>query len=161
MKNRVASLLLFGWLFATFGCGDSAPSLSPVTGVVTYKGDPVAEATVAFQPVSGPVSTGTTDADGKFSLLSKGEAGAVVGPGVFLVSAVEKGDVQTSTGEATLATGGESGNQAEMMMQASAASQEPPKSRIPLKYNSASTSDLNFTIDSDGGKNNFTLELKD
>jgi hypothetical protein len=52
------------------GCG-SGSALVPYEGVVTLNGKPLAEATVVLHPVTaagpGPFS-GTTDAEGKFSL---------------------------------------------------------------------------------------------
>jgi hypothetical protein len=48
----------------------------------------------------------------------------------------------------------------EEMMQAEA-DKEPPKSLIPIKYSVPQSSGLEYTIDADPSKNNFTLELTD
>ena len=69
------------------GCQGDGFRLAPVTGSVTYEGAPVADLTIAFSPIStkenptpGPFSTGTTDSEGKFTLVSRhGKPGAVVG----------------------------------------------------------------------------------
>jgi len=63
----VLSLLLA----AVIGCGPD-PNLGQVSGIVTYKGEPVQGASVAFFPVSseGVLAVGTTDADGRYVLAA-------------------------------------------------------------------------------------------
>jgi hypothetical protein len=70
------------------GCGGEPYKTAPVSGRVTLKGKPLANAAVLFQPVAtpgnnepGPGSAGTTDADGRYalSLIGKDRKGAVVG----------------------------------------------------------------------------------
>src|SRR5437870_5117851 len=53
---------------AITGCGDSGPTIVPVTGTLTYKGKPVTNAVVDFMPENGRPSWGATDADGRFKL---------------------------------------------------------------------------------------------
>lgn len=80
----VASLATFS--IACSGCGNNA-SLAPVSGTATYQGQPVAKLGVFFspQPVGenfspGPYSRGTTDEDGKFSLVTRHkDPGALIG----------------------------------------------------------------------------------
>ena len=69
------------------GCGGSDFQLTPVSGTVTFDGAPLEGADVVFAPMEsegvvdvGPISIGTTDASGKYSLqTARGiEAGAVV-----------------------------------------------------------------------------------
>lgn len=69
-----------------WGCGSKAPEgpeLIPVTGTVRMEGQPLAGATVTFNPVSGTVGNGAfgvTDAEGKFSLTDfSGEIGCPAG----------------------------------------------------------------------------------
>lgn len=82
----------FAWstalLFAVLGCGGGDSfELAPVSGKITLDGKPVAEATIAFQPVTegrtvnpGPGSVSTTDANGSYRLLTvQGDTGAVIG----------------------------------------------------------------------------------
>lgn len=72
------------------GAGSQDVSLAPVSGTVTLDGEPLADASVQFQPdtddMLAPSSYGLTDAQGRYSLelLSSGESGAV--PGEHLVS---------------------------------------------------------------------------
>src|SRR6478672_3109711 len=51
-------------------CSRGGPALAPVTGRVTYKGKPVANAAVSFTLESGGarIATGQTDNDGRFTL---------------------------------------------------------------------------------------------
>lgn len=163
MKSCASSLVMLALTVTLFGCGGGGPELAGVTGVVKYNGNPVPDAQVAFQPEEGPAAVGTTDESGKFTLATGGEEGAVVGPGIFTVRAVEKTESASTAGAETTPSADDPAASVagvEQMMQAEA-DKEPPKSRIPLKYNTPQGSDLKFTVDSDSSKNNFTLELKD
>jgi hypothetical protein len=74
---------------AAIGCGGGSdnPAVAPVSGKVTYNGQPVNGGVVQFTPISsggkGPVgkpATGNVGADGTFKLSSYGDGdGAVVG----------------------------------------------------------------------------------
>lgn len=69
------------------GCGGGPYELAPVSGTVTLNGEPLADATVSYEPmraadkeVVGPGSVGKTDEAGKYELETyKQETGAVVG----------------------------------------------------------------------------------
>jgi hypothetical protein len=70
-----AHLCLFGhWCLVTGaflvpGCGKPEhPEVGRVSGVVTLDGQPLADATVMFQPTEGRASIATTDSAGKYSL---------------------------------------------------------------------------------------------
>ena len=83
------ALLLLVVMFVASGCGTREFELSPVSGIVTLDGTPVAGARVIFEPMrtgqqalaAGPSSDGTTDEAGRYSLelTSDGTLGAVVG----------------------------------------------------------------------------------
>ena len=75
------SLAALGGLLLVAGCsGSNRPSLAPVSGVVTWRGDPVAGAEVMFMPTGGRPATGTTDADGRYRLSTFAkDDGALVG----------------------------------------------------------------------------------
>ena len=69
----------------------------PVTGTVTLDGKPVDDVAVLFAPAAkGPAASGTTDAGGKFQLMTVNDPGAV--PGEYNVRLV----VTDSTGKATV-----------------------------------------------------------
>jgi hypothetical protein len=78
------------------GCGGGRKFV-PVSGRVTLNGQPLANATVSFQPVApegaleaGPGSTGKTNEKGEFSLqVLTGQAGAVVGKHRVQISALD------------------------------------------------------------------------
>jgi hypothetical protein len=71
---------------STWGCSGHPFPVVPVSGVITYDGEPLAEATINFEPIgsppdyqAGPGSFATTDAEGKFELRTTDKrTGAVV-----------------------------------------------------------------------------------
>ena len=76
------------------GCSGREYDVAPVAGQITLDGQPLAEATVSFEPLAaagrpnpGPGSYGKTDADGRFGLFTaKPEMkGAVVGTHVVRI----------------------------------------------------------------------------
>jgi hypothetical protein len=87
MRVRAFVVVALVGLVCVSGCG-GGPTIVPVKGRVTYKGRPVANATVAFSPVQrsdddltpGKPGTGYTDADGYFVLSTyRPHDGAQVG----------------------------------------------------------------------------------
>lgn len=93
-SNRIGGLLLLtASLAAAAGCGGEFP-LAGVSGVVTLDGEPLANASVYFQPqrrggdpVVGPPSIGVTDEAGRYDLSTiEGARGAIVGGHVVSVS---------------------------------------------------------------------------
>jgi hypothetical protein len=73
------------WLFllcaALAGCGDGRDSV-PVSGKVTVQGQPLADILVTFEPLDDGIgSTGTTDAEGRYTLqfVDNDQDGAVPG----------------------------------------------------------------------------------
>jgi hypothetical protein len=86
MRLRLCLPLLLIPLALLCGCGQA--NMAPVKGRVTFKGKPVAQASLIFAPVQksdedkepGKPGTGFTDADGNFVLSSyKPHDGAVIG----------------------------------------------------------------------------------
>ena len=62
------------------GCGQTGPELGQVVGVVTYEGEPLADARVVFKPEQGRTSAAMTDAEGKYQLLyTPNRPGALIG----------------------------------------------------------------------------------
>lgn len=132
-----ASLMLCSGCF-----GQKGLETAPVTGVVTYNGKPLPYGRVSFRPQAGSPATGTIQSDGSFSLSTYGSGdGAIVGMHQVSITATE----------ADAGTMAETAANTEMAV---------PKSMIPKKYTSFSTSDLTAEVVSDG-ENQFTLELKD
>ncbi|QDT54369.1 Bacterial Ig-like domain (group 1) [Caulifigura coniformis] len=110
-KCRLISAVALA-LLAGCGSAETGPELVEVTGTVTMDGKPLENALVYFVPESGGMSSGMTDASGKFTLMyrgktegavpgmstvkvtkSDGEAGAELIPGVFNTASVIKRDV--------------------------------------------------------------------
>lgn len=152
------------------GCdnsGGSAVTLAPVTGVVTYKSAPLAGATVTFMPEKGPLAMATTDLEGKFKLNTGAMPGCAVGPAKVGVAINSPDDNASSTPiNPSSATTPEqqaemSKKMAQMTMQHQQAQANKPKSLIPDRYKDINGSGLQFTVESDASKNNFTIELKD
>jgi hypothetical protein len=117
------------------GCSSQDFEIAPVSGAVTLAGQPLANASVAFQPRGrsstrvGPTSAGTTDSGGRFALrvISDDREGAVVGEHIVWIS--------TSGVSQDASRGG--------------------RDRVPLKYQDGS---LRFTVPPGGtDRANFDL----
>jgi len=76
-----SAVCLVALLFFAIGCGGTGEKLGSVKGKITYKGEPLAEARIEFDPVEeGRPATGFTDAEGNYTLsFVQSEAGAKVG----------------------------------------------------------------------------------
>jgi len=87
LERNGLSLLASTFLLAVIGCGGAGYGEVPVSGQVTYDGEPLAHVHLSFQPVAkdksgfGPGSFGRTDEDGKFELrtVHPDALGAVAG----------------------------------------------------------------------------------
>lgn len=121
------------------GCNRSGLNLAYVEGIVTYNGQPVEHAGVTFKPDLGPIAMGTTDAEGKFTLITANQPGALVGEHKVGISKSKTTAVQMS-GEAL------------------------PRYKVeyfvPQKYASPATSELTATVSTKKRDNHFTFDLK-
>jgi hypothetical protein len=136
--------VLLGVFAVLTGCGggSDAPATVPVKGVVTYQGKPVAKLSVSFIPEKGLLATGTTDAEGRFVLMTqKPGDGAMVGSYKVAI-AFDSGEIPPMPGMEP-------------------PGYKPPESPIPAKYADASTSGLTQTVAKDPAKNSFTIALTD
>ncbi|AMV27762.1 hypothetical protein VT84_25395 [Gemmata sp. SH-PL17] len=81
MPRRYLIALPFVALIA--GCGERQPEFAVVEGTITRNGRPAAHIEVAFyadENTQGPRTSGTTDANGRYQLLTEtGQVGAVAG----------------------------------------------------------------------------------
>jgi hypothetical protein len=126
---------------------DSGPPRAPVTGIVTYRGIPVAKAQISFIPTSGDpqIATGMTDEQGKFSLTTMDlNDGAIVGSHKVQIMA-HGPDRPLKPGEIGSGLPGE-------MVRGDPA--------IPTKYFDAQTSGLTFDVKKPG-PNEAKFELVD
>jgi len=136
-------------LLLVTGCGESGPTLYPVTGTVTFESKPVDGAEVVFISDSGALATGTTGADGKYSLVSGTRPGAA--PGSYKVTVTK----QRTTG--TMPTNPTPEDMAKMVKEKTMPKVE---SLLPLKYSTPQSSDLSVTVTNDKSKNDIPLDLK-
>jgi hypothetical protein len=152
MGGRLVMVCALSCVLAVFiGCGgESGPDVYPVTGTVSYNGQPVEGAVVGFVgEAATKMATGTTDAQGRFELTTyKPGDGAVAGKHKVTVTKI---------------TGGGGGGSGTVSMEEAYESTEGPaeaKNELPSKYEGADTSPLEFTV-SAGDTNDFKIELTD
>lgn len=145
-------LALFAW-----GCSKGPipgrEKTVPVTGLVTFNGEPVAEAAVVFTPdAAGETAQGqgafaTTDKSGRFQMMTY-EPGDGVVPGRYkaLVTKVEAGELPPpEEGEYVPPSG------IEVI--------PPPKHLLPVRYSTPRTTPFSVEIvDGDGQTVDFELE---
>lgn len=124
-------------IFLAVGLAGCGTATVPAGGTVTYKGQPITDASVIFTPASGgEMAQGRTDAQGKFSLGTKARGDGAM-PGDYNVSVVPN--------LPTPAEGDYS---------------EAPPPPFPQIYLDPSTSGLKAQVKG-GSDNSFALELKD
>lgn len=138
--RRAAGLVLLALPAALTGC---AAGTGEVAGVVTYKGSPVAGATVEVVPATGvPVRT-TTGSDGAYVLPA-----VPVGEARVLVVAVSEEFVRMREGQ-------EDGNRGPRPKDGP----RPKYSLLPEKYSRAATTPLALAVGP--GRNPFDIALAD
>jgi hypothetical protein len=128
------------------GCGEGGPRLVKAGGTVKYKNAALPGASVVFVPdEGGQPSIGTTDDQGRFTLVTSGRPGTALGAYKVSITAVRQ-KRPVSPEEA-----------ASMSSEAIAANHE---TLIPVKYNNLVTSGLTATVGEDVSKNEFGFELQ-
>lgn len=158
---RISMMVMAGVVVGLTGCGgDSGPALVPVHGQVTLDGKPLAGKTLKFVPdgtTPGQGAGGTTDANGKYSLIAArpGAITDMVGApaGAYRVVVVEPLfpmdlPVQSATAsEATVAIGLPS---------------EPKKTgqAVPSVYSTPETTTLKVQVPNEGGQLDLALTSK-
>ncbi len=141
--------IVLGSLVALAGCRAKVLDVVPVSGAVTYRGEPLEGAEITFLREGGPPARGTTDAQGRFRLRtyvspSNDLVGAV--PGEYTVRVVKleslvlPGDISMD----------------EVMRR----SPSGPKQLVPKRYADVQTTDLRATVVK-GEKNQFQFTLTD
>lgn len=133
-------------LLAAIGCSDSGPKLADVEGVVTVDGRPMGYVGVVFHPPVGPIATGNTNAEGRFTLTTANRSGALVGDHVVTIADSSSGVKYEATEDRLLGA----------PVRGSGASS---RRRFSERYASSSTSDLRVTVES-GKDNEFAFELE-
>ncbi len=136
--------LWLGGLILLAGCRPSSsnPDVVPVTGTVTYRGQPVAEANVVFQS-SQQGSFGVTDLQGRFRLQTFApNDGAMPGDYVVLISKVKITPPEFEEDDPRYVP------------------PPPPKYLVPQKYSDPRTSGLKASVVR-GEANDIPFELVD
>jgi len=148
---------IYGLLLASLGvwtgCGGEAglEGTTAVSGVVTYKGQPVEGANLNFSPVDGQgrAASALTDAVGRFQLTTlKSGDGAL--PGSYQVT-ISKTEVQNAMTPEEAQAYFEKHQRSPQVKQ---------KELLPAKYKRPNTSGLTAEV-TEGGENNFTFDLND
>ncbi len=145
MRGIVCLFVAWG-ICAGSGCGSGRPQTVEVKGTVTYKGEPLPEASIMFFGDKGsPPATGQTDADGAFRLTTfEPNDGAI--PGEYTVTIAKLESAEPATDDSGKAMPKESSQR--------------PKSLIPQKYGDPKESELKETV-TPGVPNEFAFELQE
>ena len=148
---RCAITCALAFVIGCGGGGSTGPKVYSVTGTVTYNGQAVEGAVVAFHgEAATKMATGTTDAQGRFELTTyKQGDGAVAGKHKVTVTKFSGG---------AGGGGGESVSMEEALENAQ--TQTEAQNELPAKYAKAADSPLEFTVSEDG-QNDFPIELTD
>lgn len=162
--QRVLAGVLSVLVLFSGGCGGKTrPKIIPVSGKVTYKGQPVSGAVVSFMGESSPRSAvGKTNEQGEFTLTTyDSNDGAPVGKHAVSISK----PVKSAEGDSL--DGADSGKKtAQMMMQGASVRTKPKKaqsfvdSSIPVRYANPKDTGLSFEV-IEGDENKFTIDLTD
>ncbi len=148
------------------GCSSGAnePTLVAGGGTVTYKGAPLANAVVTFIPKSGPLAMAMTDMSGKFKLTTSGTPGVAVGPATVTVEipSAEGGDDMPRFEKTDNPEARKKMQEAMMKrMTSGGADSSKTASFIPKRYAKQNESNLQFTVSTNAGENDFKIELTD
>lgn len=130
------------------GCGSSNSDFVAVTGNVSYRGEPVEGATIAFRGEgSAAPAIGVTDAKGEFSLATGTNPGAKTGEHIVTVTKY-------------VLEGGQQEEHVSMEEAGRTKLDATSRSEIPPRYASPSETELRCTVKPTGA-NHFALRLAD
>ncbi len=138
-------------VLGALGCGSGpGEKIVPVSGTVSLNGQPLANATVSFQPITppkasvfvGPGSTGQTNEKGEFTLVvMAGKPGAVVGKHRVLITSLAQKPADDDDDRRDKPRGG-----------------VPLMDKIPERYGLGQKDELSFEVPPTGtDKANFLL----
>lgn len=128
------------------GCGGGGPKPVPVSGKVTFKGEPLKGAQISFHPEGGAtdaIALGVSDDAGNFQLATVNDPGAFPGKYKVTVSKMEMPKVDAED------------MQKKMMMGGLTA-----KSLLPSRYNDVAKTPFAVEVPKTG-KQDVVLELND
>ena len=155
MTFRGGNWLLLAAVALFVGCAESKPDRPktyPVSGTVTYNGQPVADASLNFRIADGSsFAMARTDASGKYQLMTY-EAGDGAVPGEYKIGITKYENTATTSGP-----GMDDAEYASPKEEAEGGA--PPKNLLPEKYMNPETSGLTATVTE--GPNTANFELTD
>lgn len=153
--RQLGSLAVLMLALFVGGCGgvSDEPDLVAATGTVFYNDKPVSGATVTFVVEKSPLSTGLTNAEGKFVMTTGGRPGAPFG----------NAKVGIAKATSMAAMGGDPKPEDMMKMAAENMGKNTaaPAPEVPLKFGTPEGSGLTATLDKDASKNVFEFRLVD
>ena len=141
------------------GCSDGRPTRVPVSGTVTFQGEPLASANVTFlsTQADGHSASGRTDDSGQFKLTTfSPDDGAIPGDYVVTIAMHDSRGAEIDVGAADQDLGAD--YEAMMMGEASSGGAQAQPGGLPAKYANASESGLTETV-TEGKKNVIDIEL--
>ncbi|MCX7418844.1 MAG: hypothetical protein NT013_04815 [Planctomycetia bacterium] len=168
--RNVLPLLATLMIACLIGCGadDGGVTLANASGVVSYNGAPLAKASIMAFPEKGPIASGSSDDQGKFTLWTDERKGVAIGRirlAIKVVSENEGSIELPSSGSVTNTNDPSASTQSAMqsMMKFNEIQKKkgrkPEAGKSPLdKYGDAPTSGLIYEIRS--GTNDLKVELK-
>jgi hypothetical protein len=147
-------------LLTIAGCGGvTRPETIKVTGSVTYKGQPVADAEVNFWGANAPrAASGVTDAEGKFTLsMFESGDGCLAGENVITIVKLDPSSVKPVVSPEAMMN--DPAAMAKMSGQDMANANGPvgPKSLVPEKYTKRNLTPLKETVSDENNSFPFTL----
>ncbi len=161
-----SNLLCIVSLALLAGCqqGPAMPTSIPVTGEITYQGEPVEKASVTLvsSDPKGKNATGLTNDQGVFTLQTYIDPthslnGAIAGDYHLTVTKTDEVTMSTTTGKGPAAP--PSAEEMNKFTQAMLEASKPRKSLIPKKYADPLTTQIKVTVKA--GLAPLEIELKD
>lgn len=168
--RNVRPLLVPFLIPCLIGCGadGGGVKLANASGVVSYNGVPLAKASIMAFPENGPIASGSSDDQGKFTLWTDERKGVAIGRirlAIKVVGEVKESIEVASSGSATNTNDPSASTQSAMqsMMKFNEIQKKkgrkPETGKSPLdRYGDAPTSGLIYEIRS--GTNDLKVELK-
>lgn len=159
VRTACIATICFPLLFV--GCsGSNRPTVVPVSGKITFQGEPVEGAQIAFHPTAeGAVrsAVGETDANGEFTLTTF-DTGDGATPGEHVVTIFKAPPAPSVEFDMD-----DPGDEYDRMMNEATtrtAASDAEKSTVPAKYAGKETSPEKRTV-VEGEDNVFNIELKE
>jgi hypothetical protein len=157
-----SALVLAGLSLAVLGgCGGPANKLGTAAagGAVTYRGAPLAGATVTLAPQAGQrAAVGLSDATGRFRLTTLVTGDGAM-PGAYKVTVTKTDESEVPKNLATMSVAEMQAYEREMMKKGPLPPREPVH-LLPEKYRSAATTPFSCEVKTTGD-NEFVFELTD